>query len=316
MEIKKDCLGLDRRISNSITYYAARLARTGAVPGMEAADYQQDLVTDLLHRRKSFRADLASFRTFADRVIRHRVSSITAPTLRLKAERGAISLDAVTTDGAGVERSLHEILPAGDLTDVGLQIDVRRFVGRIPSHLLETCGILIADKVLAGAREAGISRSTVYERVARLREQAAASGIHVYVRPDTSPSAPVCNPSGPQLAADREGPPGIAEMPVREASFIFSRSTTERNLCQWLDGAEPGARLEYHRGNLAMAVHAQGCHSELARLSRRARWASDRRLVHLVQLRHGSDDYSYFAIARPKDTVEAEASVVAAETVS
>jgi hypothetical protein len=283
---------------------------------MEAADYQQDLVTDLLHRRKSFRADLASFRTFADRVIRHRVSSITAPTLRLRAERGAISLDAEMTDPGGEHRCIHEILPADGLPDLGLQIDVRRFVGHLPFHLAETCGLLVTDKVIAGARAAGISRSTVYEHVARLRQHAAASGIDGYVRADTSQRAPVCDLNGPRDADEHVGPRGNADMPVREASFVLSRSTTERSFCQWLDGAEAGARLEYHRGNLAMAVNAQGCHSELARLSRRARWASDRRLVHLVQLRHGSDDYSYFAIARPTDTAGTEPPVVAAEIVS
>ena len=316
METKKDCLGFDRRIANSITYHAARLVRTRAVPGMDAADYEQDLATDLLHRRRSFRADVASFCTFADRVVRHRVSSITAPTLRLKAERDAVSLDTEVIDSGGSERCLQEILSADSSSDLGLQIDVRRFVGHLPSRLAETCGLLVTDKVLPGARAAGISRSTIYEHVARLREQAAASGIDIYVRPDTSPRTPVCDLNGPRDADEHVGPRGNAEMPVREASFVLSRSTNESNFSQWLDGAEPGARLEYYRGNLAMAVYAQGYHSELARLSRRARWASDRRLVHLVQLRHCTDDYSYFAIARLKDTTGAGPFVVAAETVS
>jgi hypothetical protein len=39
---------------------------------------------------------------------------------------------------------------------------------------------------------------------------------------------------------------------------------------------------------------------ELLRIARRAWWASEKGLVHLVQRRHGSDDYSYLIIARPK----------------
>jgi hypothetical protein len=40
--------------------------------------------------------------------------------------------------------------------------------------------------------------------------------------------------------------------------------------------------------------------AELARVARRAWWAAERGLIHLVQRRHRSDDYSYLAIARPK----------------
>ena len=35
-------------------------------------------------------------------------------------------------------------------------------------------------------------------------------------------------------------------------------------------------------------------------LGNRAQDLAERGLVHLVQLRHGTEDYSYFAIARPR----------------
>ena len=38
----------------------------------------------------------------------------------------------------------------------------------------------------------------------------------------------------------------------------------------------------------------------LAQLGIRAHDLAERGLVHLVQLRHGAEDYSYFAIARPR----------------
>jgi hypothetical protein len=68
----------------------------------------------------------------------------------------------------------------------------------------------------------------------------------------------------------------------------------------------PGDLLEYHRGFLALDAIEQGTRlaerdrAELLRVARRAYWAAELGLVHLVQRRHGPDDYSYFAIARPK----------------
>ena len=64
--------------------------------------------------------------------------------------------------------------------------------------------------------------------------------------------------------------------------------------------------VEYHRGFLVLetllrwtCLPAQE-RKELIRLAARARWAAEQGLVHLVQRRHGPDDFSYFAITRPK----------------
>ena len=81
---------------------------------------------------------------------------------------------------------------------------------------------------------------------------------------------------------------------------------TEIDFCVWLGQAAPGGRLEYHRGFLAMDVSPHCANlddqerRELARLARRAWWAAERQLVHLVQRRHAPNDFSYLAIARPR----------------
>jgi len=80
----------------------------------------------------------------------------------------------------------------------------------------------------------------------------------------------------------------------------------EIDLCGWLGQAAPGDVLEYHRGFLALDANVQGTRfpdrdrAELARVARRAWWASERDLVHLVQRRHGPNEFSYLAIARPR----------------
>jgi hypothetical protein len=70
--------------------------------------------------------------------------------------------------------------------------------------------------------------------------------------------------------------------------------------------AEPGTVLEYHRGHLALDRTAFGrlgdtpSRAALAHLGSRAHDLSERGLLHLVQRRHGTDDYSYLAVARPR----------------
>jgi hypothetical protein len=71
---------------------------------------------------------------------------------------------------------------------------------------------------------------------------------------------------------------------------------TEIGLCAWVAQAEPGAILEYHRGFLGDTP----ARIDLSILGARAHDLAERGLVHLVQLRHGTEDYSYLAIARPR----------------
>lgn len=79
---------------------------------------------------------------------------------------------------------------------------------------------------------------------------------------------------------------------------------TEVEFCGWLGQAGPGDMIEYHRGFLALdsmtAAHRlpeRDCR-DLLKLARRALWAAEQSLLHLVQRRHGPDDYSYIAVAR------------------
>lgn len=87
---------------------------------------------------------------------------------------------------------------------------------------------------------------------------------------------------------------------------IGCRRLSEIEFCRWLGEASPGARLEYHLGFLALDLTPDATallDSERKRLravANRARWAFERDLVHLVQLRLGAERFSYIAIARSK----------------
>jgi len=304
METENHPNGFDRRVIKSITYHAGRLARFGAVPGMEAADYEQDLLVDLLHRQRRFDPCRASFATFADRVVSHRASTIATPTARINAERRVISLDQPVLDEDGVERTLGDLLPdqmSPSDVGIGLKTDITRFLAGLAVEQLDCCGILLAGSMAEGARAAGISRSTAYERAARLRQQASAHGLSFYVTdaPDISATAPVSDENQPGATARAWEPGGSGQTNMPSQSPIFGLAVTEIELGQWLDSSEPGASLVYYRGYLAMDVQSERLprqhRIELDRVARRARSASNDGLVHLVQRKHGSGDYSYIA---------------------
>jgi hypothetical protein len=81
---------------------------------------------------------------------------------------------------------------------------------------------------------------------------------------------------------------------------------TEISFCAWVAQAEPGDRLEYHRGFLVLDTFAlfsglsDEDRAELRKLADRAFRAAEAGLVHLVQERIDTDRFAYIAIARPK----------------
>lgn len=84
----------------------------------------------------------------------------------------------------------------------------------------------------------------------------------------------------------------------------------EAEFCAWLGQASPGERVEYYRGFLAVDTARDSSilpeleRKELVRVGRRAWWAGEKNLVHLVQRRHGHGCFSYLAVARARPKAE------------
>lgn len=103
------------------------------------------------------------------------------------------------------------------------------------------------------------------------------------------------------------------------SSRVHPQQITEMDLCAWLSEAPFGEALEYHRGFLVIDTDPRvsgfgnQVRLELVQLAQRAFWASEQRLVHLVQRRLGENRFSYLAIARPRPKLPALSSLLFAE---
>jgi hypothetical protein len=303
--------GLERRVVKNIQFHARHLARDNAVPGMDVQDYEQDLAADLLHRRPAFDPLVASFATFADRIVRHRVSALKTPTVRSNAERKTTSLDASIISFDGDEHTLLDVLPdSASLTEeaVVLGIDMRRFLPKLTEVEWQTCAVLLDDNISEGARAAAITRSKAYDHIDHLRGHAAAHGLGDYFeeRPD-SLAAPPVNGMASSVTSQigdsqvRVPPMTIAFKPASPRLFV-----TDAYLCRWISQAAAGQTLEYFRGFLVVDRDSNGSRlraedqQELCLVADRARAAADSGFVHLLQRRYGTHDYGYLIVARPR----------------
>lgn len=81
---------------------------------------------------------------------------------------------------------------------------------------------------------------------------------------------------------------------------------TEASLCNWLGAAAAGDTITYFRGALSrslcpqLAILQQDERVVLAKMANRAWRLAEAGLAHLVQRRHGFEDYEYVLIARPR----------------
>jgi hypothetical protein len=173
--------GVHPRAVQFIRYHARQLARLCAVPGMDIADYEQELVADLLERSDRFDPSRASYPTFADRLIRKRVASLLECGSRMRRvsagghDGDAIVAAALETEGLWPA----SLLPAHER--INLRLDLERFIEQLPIRLRRCCGWLMALNRRTAASEIGLHRSSLYEAAAELKQRAGEAGLDRYL---------------------------------------------------------------------------------------------------------------------------------------
>ena len=193
MESTYHLIDANSRVSRNIRVRAERLARSGSMPGMDADDIAQDLRLDLLERQASYDPTRASFETFADRVVANRIATLAAPTARLRAERTMQDVQApCRPEDDDADMSLVDVLPqsaalyAGEDADpalaFGLHRDVAWLLATLPPACRQVALALSQMSATQAARALGLSRCTIYARLALIRTAALALGLEDYVR--------------------------------------------------------------------------------------------------------------------------------------
>lgn len=179
------------RINRNINIRAARLARSGAVPGLDAEDIAQELREEVLRRAEHFDPARACFDTFVDRIIKNRIADLARQSEAAKAIRKTQSFDTPIIgrdgqEGLTLADALSETSPAFGADDfaaahgAGLKSDVARFLASLcPSS--RCIAIAVSQgSVAEAARILGLHRSTIYERLRAIRKAAVAMGLDGY----------------------------------------------------------------------------------------------------------------------------------------
>lgn len=187
------------RISRNIRIRSARLARSGAVPGLDAEDIEQELRLDLIRRARNFDPAKSSFDTFADRIVANRVATLASATAAMRAERAVLCIDAPVGDDDG-GLTLADVLPEAAALDPvdefslthgpGLRGDVGRLLAALCPATRQVAMAVSQLSISEAACALGVHRSTIYERLSRIRVIATEMGLDGYFEVAPTVAAP------------------------------------------------------------------------------------------------------------------------------
>lgn len=150
--------------SRLIRAKAHRLRRRAGLRPDEVEDVVQDLWVDLAARRRAFDPSRGCWAAFAATVVRHRAGVLAARIQRDRARRSR----GTPTWRTGVDPALEAFQ---------LREDVRTVLQRLSPADRALCEHLQRDNVSTIARELGVPRQTLADRVHRLRSRFRGCGL-------------------------------------------------------------------------------------------------------------------------------------------
>ena len=181
--------GIDPRIVRCVRHHAARAA--AALPGMDVEDVEQELMLHVHRRLWRFDAARGSLRTFVDRIARNFAANLIHAARSERRGSGVefISFDPIAWKSSDDERACSDERVSARELYVGyapedllnLRIELWRVFDRLPPPL-RSCFLGLLDNTAAdAARRTGVSRSTLYERIATIRESVRAADLHLHL---------------------------------------------------------------------------------------------------------------------------------------
>lgn len=167
---------------------ARRLHRKLRLPPVDLEDLRQDLLVDLIRRISGYDARRGTMGAFANVVLRHQCTRIAIRTHRRRRLEGHVVL-SLDTPSAGAVEPLGCVLAESDglaawhgqdhcaSDDAELRHDLAQALGALSDDARGLCVALCQYAVAELAGRDGVSRSTLYRRLARLRLDLAMCGL-------------------------------------------------------------------------------------------------------------------------------------------
>ena len=194
--------GIDPRAVRLVRHKARQLVRRPEFTATDRQDIEQELFLDLLTRLPRFDAARCKRSTFVHRVVNNRVAGLLQERSAQK-RGGGLTLASLEDDAGGDDgppeprwatldqRLCRRDAPSPREADNrrDLQIDTAAAIAGLPDDLRDLAESLALRNPSAVARERGVPRRTVRDRIAQIRARFERLGLRIYVSPTATSSA-------------------------------------------------------------------------------------------------------------------------------
>jgi len=192
MEYRKNSYaGIDTYAARLIRAKAHQLIGKAGFTENDRQDLQQDLMMDLLQRMRHFNPAKAKKATFMTRIVQRRIStllearharcrdwrlcrvSLNTPCENDRGDTPRELIDRVDSQGnlGNSERETRQEAISN------LHMDIERVLDTLPEDLRDLCERLRESNMAEIARETGVARTTLYDKLTRIREAFREAGL-------------------------------------------------------------------------------------------------------------------------------------------
>lgn len=193
-----DSWKLDPDIARHIRCTAASMVGRAGLTPQDREDLEQELTAHLLSRISQYSSSRSGLDTFVTRLLDNAAASIIVARQREKRDwrREARSLDEDVENEEGELQPLLELLELLELEQglkgeasahevqrerQALRIDLARVMATLPEKERRVCRLLMQHDARRAAARAGMSRSTLYQLLRKLRAAFEAAGLKIYL---------------------------------------------------------------------------------------------------------------------------------------
>jgi len=187
---KNSYAGIDNYAAKLIRIKARQLVGKAGFTENDRNDLEQELMIDLLQRIRHFNPAKAKKTTFMTRIVeRHMATLLEARNARCRNWRLCLeSLNACRENEKGDTIELIDLIDGdGNLGDpdreprqasvTDLRMDMQRVIEALPTDLRDLCDRLRESNMAEIARELGVARTTLYDKLTRIREVFRKAGL-------------------------------------------------------------------------------------------------------------------------------------------
>jgi RNA polymerase sigma factor (sigma-70 family) len=185
----------DRYAVNLIREKARQLVGNYGFTESDREDIVQDLTADLLSRLPKFDSSRASWHTFVDRVVNHRVARLIefkqAAMRDCRLQVSSLSETVTTPSGEEISledfahedavRSQHGVAEPPMEDQAALRIDLERAMAALTPEERDLCVRLMTSTMSEIAAAMGIPRPTLYERRRKIQAVFEQAGLKEYL---------------------------------------------------------------------------------------------------------------------------------------